>query len=55
MKRCRCSGDPQRDPCGYCAWRIERAQLDREFPPDDGTDAAERFYEKDLDRIGGSL
>jgi hypothetical protein len=50
--QCTCTGDPQRDPCPVCSRRIELAEF-RE--PEDDTAAAERFYEKDLDRIGGSL
>jgi hypothetical protein len=52
--RCTCTGDPQADPCRYCQRDIERAE-DRELWAEDETPAAERFYEKDLDRIGGSL
>jgi hypothetical protein len=51
--RCTCTGDPQHE-CPYCQRAIERAE-DRELWAEDETPAAERFYEKDLDRIGGSL
>ena len=51
---CRCT--PDNWPCGFCVRDINRAEIEMIDPggEDDGTAAAERFYEKYLDEIGGS-
>jgi hypothetical protein len=54
---CRCTRDPQHDPCGYCAVDIERAEQARDWPdPEDeqrALDGMENDYEKWLDGLGG--
>ncbi len=53
-RHCRCT--PENWPCRYCARDLNRAEIEA-FDPEDERDsvaANERFYEKYLDRIGGS-
>lgn len=56
MTRRHCTCTPENNPCGWCSYLIGRAEARAEQDPDpERVEAAERFYEKDLDRIGGSL
>ena len=52
-RHCRCTRE--NNPCGWCARDIDRAEIERIDPQDDGgTERAERMYERWLDEIGGS-
>jgi hypothetical protein len=46
--RCRCTGDPQQDPCAYCEGRIAAAEYERDHPVD-SPEEADRMAEREAD------